>query len=244
MSYAPVAPQSRRPYIGPSEAQSAAEASRKPTKVVPQTDRPYLEQNWSSRSRRRNVNDPPSNVDAFVAWFGEQWRLEMPEALHGSAMWVDRVSNSERQQGVEPVGGSLTGSLTYDAAFRMRLEEAPDIRDRDADLIRPLAASLSALKRAVPKQHDLLMAVAYAYFDWRSLIGKGFYVREHVHGQQGVESPHWCVCPRGQQADVTAARRTLVMALPEDVMEAVLMSALTRLWWLLVAREPYIRAVE
>lgn len=240
-------PQSRKPYIGVSEAQSAAEAQAprgKPTRAAPQTDRPYLEQNWETRSRRRNVNEPPTNVDAFVAWFGEQWKLEMPTALHGAAMWVDRVSSSERQQGVEPVGGSLTGSLTYDAAFRMRLEEAPDIRDRDADLIRPLAASLSALKRAVPRQHDLLMAIAYAYFDWRSLIGKGFYIRQHIHGQQKPDETVWCVCARSKDADITESRRTLVMALPADVMEAVLMSALTRLWWLLVAREPYIRAVE
>jgi hypothetical protein len=63
------------------------------------------------------------------------------------------------------------------------------------------------------------MAVAYSGWDWRSLIGRPFY-RTHRDGS-----------------------RTLVMALPEDVLETVLRSSLERLWWLLAEREPHIRSV-
>lgn len=199
----------RKPYIGPSESQSIANAKA--------TDRPHLDAYWRSKDRRRA--DPPTNVDGLVAWFREQWELEMPDRLHARGVWSDSVTSRERQEGIQPQGGSLLGSPPLSGGMRQRLEGTAYAKDDDGDLIRPLAASLAALRRERRYGHDAVMAVAYSWWDWRSLIGRTFYRTE----RDGA--------------------RVLVMKMPEDILEMVLKSSLERLWWLLAEREPHIRSV-
>lgn len=191
---------------GLSESQAIANAQA--------TDRPHLSDYWRSRDRRRKA--PPSNVDGLVAWYREQWELELPQALHAHGVWTDSVTGEERAKGMEPQGGSILGSPRLSGSMRVYTEASPYLRDDEGDLVRPLAASMAALRRERRYSHDLVRAVAYSHFDWRSLIGKPFYRRE---------------------AD---GSRTLVMAMPEDVMETLLVATLTRLWQLLAEREPHI----
>lgn len=235
---------SKGPYIGPSEAQSAAVHDR---------DRPHLDDHWRSRKRRR-PDGPPTNVDALVAWFAQEYCAEIPDRLHGAGVYVDHgkpsreITVTDRATGelqrkvlpaIEGVGGSLLGS-PKDAGLVPYLDGPPHLRDDEGDLVRPMRSALAALRHERYWSYSVVMAVAILGFDWRRLVDKPFHQDQHRHGDAAT----WC--PRTgcrQHDDVTDRRRIIVLTMPEGVLEDVLSAALTRLWWLLAAREPRVREV-
>lgn len=235
-------PPRSRPYIGPSESQSAALHDR---------DRPYLPEYDRSR-RRRRPDEPPRNVDALVAWFAANHIAEMPERLHGGDVWVDHdkppkeVTRIDRETHevrhellprIAGVGGSLLGS-PKDAGLVPYLDGPPHLRDDEGDLVRPMRSALAALRHESFWSHNVVMAVAALGFHWRRLADRPFYRREHRHGTAAT----WCHTPTcAQRDDVTDSRHIIVMCLPQDVLERLLVSTLTRLWWLLAEREPHVR---
>lgn len=227
------------PRIGPSEAQSIAIAQR---------DLPHLDDHRRSRTRRR-PDAPPTNVDALVAWFAAGYQDEVPDRLHGKDVWADHGKPAreviDRETGerawlpaIEGVGGSELGS-PRDAGLIPYLDAPPHLRDDEGDLVRPMRSAMAAFRRERTWTGGLLLVLAEAGFAWRSLIDKAVYRAEHRHGE-GT----WCRCPRRDADDVTDSRRVVVMALPADVLEHTLVSALTRLWWLVAERETHIRSVD
>lgn len=234
-------------YIGPSESQAIAEANARANDAK---ERPHLDAHWRSRTKRRE--QPPANVDALVAWFAEHYAFEVPDRLHGVEPWADHgtppreVSYIDRQTrelvrevrpGREGEGGSLLGS-PKDAGLIPYVDSGPNLRDDEGDLVRPMRSALAAFRHERRYAHDALIAVASFGFDWRKLIDRPFHRREHRHG-----TGPWCSCSRHTADDVTEGRHVLMMQMPEDVLTAVLVSGLSRLWWLLAEREPHIREV-
>lgn len=214
-------------------------------------DRPHLGEHRRSRKERRPAA-PPNNADALVAWFAQHYAMEVPDRLHGIEPWADHGTlprevtyidreTGERVREVKPgregEGGSLLGS-PKDAGLIPYVDSGPNLRDDEGDLVRPMRSALAAFRRERMWCHSLLMLIAENGFAWRKVIDKSIYRREHRHG----DGP-WCRCSRAEAEDVTDSRHVIVMALPEDVLETVLVSGLTRLWWLLSEREPHIREV-
>lgn len=231
--------------IGPSESQSVAMTTH-----APQTDRPHIADHWRSREKRRA--QPPTNVDALVAWFAQQYAMEIPDRLHGTEPWADHgtlareVTYFDRERGervteVKPgregEGGSLLGS-PKDAGLIPYVDGPPHLRDDEGDLVRPMRSAMAALRHERKHGHDALVAIASFGFDWRKLIDRPFYRKEHRHG-----AGPWCSCSRIAADDLTDSRHVLVMQMPADILEDVLTRGLTRLWWLLAEREPHIREV-
>jgi hypothetical protein len=130
----------------------------------------------------------PKDLPALLRWFEELWALEIPEELHSSAIWRDRVSPSELKAGVRPVGSSETGALAYADEFRRRLENGPSEVD-GADpatagsgrvyYARPIAAALSRISRkGKPLMARTLIAIGLAGFDWRAVADRGSWPHE------------------------------------------------------------------
>jgi len=111
-------------------------------------DVPYAGEHSASLTKKAA---PPKNL---LAWFVEAFRAEMPEQIHTSDVWRDRVSGDEAKNGVKAVGGSLLGSPRTDDTFRRYIEDSPFTteiaeyeghKDRDAHYAFPLRAALVRL---------------------------------------------------------------------------------------------------
>ena len=110
--------------------------------------RPYAAENRDSLARKAQ---PPKDL---LGWLLREYREEMPEALHAGGLWRDQVSSSERERGIEAVGGSLIGTPRTNETFRRYLEESPFItqvseyeghKDRTNHYAFPLRAALARL---------------------------------------------------------------------------------------------------
>ena len=82
-------------------------------------DTPYDVEYRGSLSRKAQ---PPKNL---LAWFLEAFRAEMPEKIHASDVWRDRVSEDEAKSGIQAVGGSLLGTPRTNDTFRRYIEDSP-----------------------------------------------------------------------------------------------------------------------
>lgn len=192
--------------IGPSESQSRALADR---------DSPYRDGHWSSvDARNRRRSEPPERIDALVAWCKREYENEIPDALHGSNMWVDHYDRGEREKGVQLVGSSDTGALAYTEQFRRILEADPHSTNRDGDLDLPFASALESMRKGRRHGHATIKAlILMAHFDWRSMVGKPYTGRLPDHS------------------------RFVVRPMDEEVLEVFLKDALTALWFKFVRRE-------
>ena len=82
-------------------------------------DTPYDVEHRASLSRKAA---PPKNL---LGWFLEAFRAELPEKIHSSDVWRDRVSEDEARNGIQAVGGSLLGSPRTHDTFRRYIEDSP-----------------------------------------------------------------------------------------------------------------------
>lgn len=229
-----------------SESQSIADAQRRKARAEAryrerseqehrEDERTVDAQRQAHWRSKRDANDrqAPTQLEPLLAWFQREVELDLPEALHSAGIWFDRVSPTERDEARRkkepiplPVGGSLLATPAYDPAFQLRLEGSPNAKDESGDLLSPFRSAFGRLREERRHTADLLEAIARADFDWRAVVGRPFYGRSRIPNKDG------------------SFPRVLVMALPEDVMRAVLESGLGRLWQLNRDRSPYIGADE
>ena len=123
---------SRRPYIGPSESQTAAMYFR---------ESPYLGEHLGTIAGRMNGVRPRGLV-ALLRWYEAECWASIPDALHKRELWHEYVkvtdeAGSYARQG----GGSVLGTPAYNDAFRQLLE-APRSVDDDGHYRNPMAAAL------------------------------------------------------------------------------------------------------
>jgi hypothetical protein len=111
-------------------------------------DTPYTVEHRTSIAR---MAQPPKNL---LAWFLEAFRAELPERIHASDVWRDRVSSDEAQNGIQAVGGSLLGSPRTNDTFRRYVEDSPYTtevaeyeghKDRNGHYAFPMRAALARL---------------------------------------------------------------------------------------------------
>jgi hypothetical protein len=111
-------------------------------------DTPYRVEHQRSLHHKAQ---PPKNL---LAWFLEQFRAEMPEKIHASDVWRDRVTEDEARNGISAVGGSLLGSPRTNDTFRRYIEDSPfatevaeyeGSKDRNGHYAFPLRAALARL---------------------------------------------------------------------------------------------------
>lgn len=116
-------------------------------------DRPYEPEHRESLVRKQQ---PPKNL---LAWFLEQFRAELPEKIHASDVWRDRVNEDEARNGIQAVGGSLLGTPRTHDTFRRYIEDSPFAtevaeyeghKDRDGHYAFPLRAALARLSGRGP----------------------------------------------------------------------------------------------
>lgn len=155
-----------------SESQSAALYDRKMEPV----SRPRSE----DAERIRRYDATPRGLHALLAWFRERFTEEMPEDIHGAALWHDYVSRTEAKQGVQPQGGSLLGTPAWDDGFRRLMENSPKelevssfdgskARAGDEHYARPMRAAIANVSGADEnrsKRTEYLLRVAASGFDW------------------------------------------------------------------------------
>jgi hypothetical protein len=79
-------------------------------------DAPYADDN--ARSKRAKMARPKD----LLAYFLPMFRQEMEVRMHSRGVWSDRLSGSEKRDGIEPVGGSHLGSPDQPAEVRAILE--------------------------------------------------------------------------------------------------------------------------
>ena len=133
---------------------------------------PYRREHERSASQRMETGVMPKSLDGLLAWFAEQCSNESPDRLHVHAVWKDRVTQHEQEQGIQAVGGSDTGAPAYSEPFRKLIENAPSETDQDGYYLRPLASALSRIaRRGNPLMARHLMLLAWAGFDWRKRAG-------------------------------------------------------------------------
>lgn len=119
----------------------------------------------------------PKDLGGLLQWFELACSAETPDRLHVHAVWRDRVSPSESEVGIKPVGGSETGTPAYAEPFRKALENAPSELDKtdpattstgQAYFLRPVAAAIARIARAgKPLMARHLLMLRAAGFDWR-----------------------------------------------------------------------------
>jgi hypothetical protein len=111
-------------------------------------DTPYHVEHRASLTRKAQ---PPKNL---LAWFLEQFRAEMPEKIHASDVWRDRVTEDEAKNGIQAVGGSLLGTPRTNDTFRRYIEDSPfatevaeyeGSKDRNGHYAFPLRAAMARL---------------------------------------------------------------------------------------------------
>lgn len=139
---------------------------------------PYAPEHERSLNRRMESGVMPKDLGSLLRWYEDQWSLETPDRLHVQAVWKDKVTLAEAEQGIQPVGGSDTGAPAYSETFRQRIENSPSQLDEDGYYIRPLASALSRIgrgtqsHRAAPIMARVLMSVVNAGFDWCSVADR------------------------------------------------------------------------
>lgn len=77
---------------------------------------PYAQDN--AASKRRKMARPKD----LLAWALDLYRADMAVKLHVRGVWTDRLSPSEKRDGIKPVGGSLLGSPQEPDAIRAIVE--------------------------------------------------------------------------------------------------------------------------
>lgn len=114
----------------------------------PSRDAQYDDEYRASLAKKAQ---PPKNL---LAWFLEAFRAELPEKIHASDVWRDRVSEDEAKNGIQAVGGSLLGTPRTHDTFRRYIEDSPFAtevaeyeghKDRDGHYAFPLRAALARL---------------------------------------------------------------------------------------------------
>lgn len=147
-----------------SEAQSAAMYD----------DRP------SARNYVSRRDGPPRGLHELLKWFRQRFTEEMPEDIHGAALWHDFVSRIEAKAGVQPDGGSLLGTPAWDDGFRRLMENSPrelevssfdgnKARAGDEHYARPMRAAIANVsggEESRRKRAEFLLRVAASGFDW------------------------------------------------------------------------------
>lgn len=155
-----------------SEAQSAALYDRKMEPV----SRPRPE----DAERIRRYDATPRGLHELLKWFRLRFTEEMPEDIHGAALWHDFVSRPEAKAGLQPEGGSLLGTPAWDDGFRRLLENSPrelevssfdgsKARAGDEHYARPMRAAIANVSggdEARRKRAEYLLRVAASGFDW------------------------------------------------------------------------------
>lgn len=141
------------------------------TLAVARRDRetPHHREHDSSVSARMERGKMPGSLDGLVRWYMGMWSDETPARLHKRELWHDQVTQHEREEGIAPMGGSLTGTLAWDATFRVVLENSPSIIDQDGYYRLPLRSALSRLHRRRPLMARNLFSLGMAGGDWRRL---------------------------------------------------------------------------
>lgn len=145
--------------------------------------RPYAAE---AQDRKARLMAPPKDL---LGWFLRAYREEMPDRIHGAGVWRDQVNGGERQNGINPVGGSLIGTPQADAHFRLLTEASPFTteiaeyeghKDRGAHYTFPLRAALARLAGREPVtgrygfMAAALLATARLDGDWdRALVFLG-----------------------------------------------------------------------
>ncbi len=141
---------------------------------------PYLAEHRSSIDRGMQRGKMPRTLDGLLHWFIVRLREETPDKLHRSELWRDQVSAGEREQGIQPVGGSHLGSLAYSGAFRALLEGNPSMIDEDGSYVFPVRSALSRIHRRRPLMARFLFAIGQAEGDWRTIADRMGYPAEMV----------------------------------------------------------------
>lgn len=130
--------------------------------------------------KREKVEATPRGLHELLRWFRERFTEEMPEDIHGAALWHDYVSRTEAKAGVQPEGGSLLGTPAWDDGFRRLMENSPkelevsrfdgnSARDGDEHYARPMRAAIANVsggEEARRKRAEYLLRVAASGFDW------------------------------------------------------------------------------
>lgn len=79
-------------------------------------DAPYSQDN--ARSKRAKMARPKD----LLAWALDLYRADMAVKMHTRGVWTDRLSPSEKRDGVQAVGGSLLGSPQEPDSIRAIVE--------------------------------------------------------------------------------------------------------------------------
>ena len=143
-------------------------------------DEPYHAEHRDSVGRGMERGKQPRTLAGLLHWFVIRLREETPEKLHRSELWRDQVTVSEREQGLQPRGGSHLGSLAYSGEFRAMLEGSPSMIDADGYYVFPVRAALSRIERRRPIMARFLFAIGKAEGDWRSIADAMGYPAEMV----------------------------------------------------------------
>lgn len=109
-----------------------------------------------AQSRKARLMAPPKDL---MRWFLEAYREEMPDRMHAAGVWRDTVNSGERQNRIDPVGGSLIGTpqadgrfriLTEGSAFSTEIAEYEGHKDLHAHYAFPLRAAIARLAGREP----------------------------------------------------------------------------------------------
>lgn len=104
-----------------------------------------------AHARSKQPEKAPRGLYELLAWFRARFTEEVPDAIHGAALWRDYASRSEPRY--RPQGGSLLGTPADDDGFRRLLYNSPKelevseydghkAREGDEHFARPMRAAL------------------------------------------------------------------------------------------------------
>ena len=154
-----------RPYLGPSESQSRANAE-----MLANRGRPYADDHRES-SYRRNVRILPTGLDAFLKWFIRPFQLEVPAMIHDEGIEVETPGVIEHGDGTlerDPGGGSVLGSPKWNHEAKAAIFGKPNRLDEDGSYAAPMHWTITWMER---NRHPLKAAVLRIIGrggDWRS----------------------------------------------------------------------------
>lgn len=128
---------------------------------------PFAREHEESQALRMETGVMPKDLPGLLRWFEAQVEAELPARLHLHAVWRDRVTRAEAEEGVQPVGASDTGAPALAEPFRKQLENSPWETDQDGYYMRPVASAIARIGRRKPLLARHLTLLAAAGFDWR-----------------------------------------------------------------------------
>lgn len=133
-------------------------------------DEPYATEHSASVARGMEQGKMPKSLSGLVRWFVANLGNELPDRLHTTAVWHDRVSPAERESGVQPVGGSLIGSHDYAGIFRLIVEsEGASVTDDDGYYLFPIRRALAQMRHRRPLMARFLVRLGMCEGDWRAV---------------------------------------------------------------------------